>query len=49
MYKQLKIKGVLIECGFLSNYNERNKLITSKYQKQLAKVITKGVIDYFRK
>ena len=49
MYKQLKIKGVLIECGFLSNYNERNKLITYKYQKQLAKVITKGVIEYFRK
>ena len=28
MYKKLKVPGILIECGFLSNENERNLLIS---------------------
>ncbi|MEG1009858.1 MAG: N-acetylmuramoyl-L-alanine amidase, partial [Clostridia bacterium] len=35
MYNKLNVKGVLIECGFLSNYNERNLLINKDYQKEL--------------
>ncbi len=48
MYEKLNIKGVLIECGFLSNTNERNKLITENYQIQLAKTITNGIINYYK-
>ncbi len=47
MYDKLNIKGVLIECGFISNTNERNKLITEEYQELLAKTITESLINYF--
>ncbi len=47
MYDKLKIKGVLIECGFLSNYNERNKLINDDYQTLLSKTIVDGITKYF--
>ena len=46
MYEKLNINGVLIECGFLSNANERNKLITSSYQEEIANVIVTGLINY---
>ena len=41
MYSKLNINGVLIECGFLSNTNERNKLSTKRISKNLALIITK--------
>ena len=47
MYKRLKIPGVLIECGFLSNYEERSLLKTKEYQQKVAQSITEGVIEYF--
>ena len=47
MYNKLKINGVLIECGFLSNPYERNLLMNSDYQEKVAKVISEGVVDYF--
>lgn len=43
MYDKLKIKGVLIECGFLSNFKERSKLQNSEYQEKLAEVIAKSL------
>lgn len=46
MYSQLTPPGVLIECGFLSNYNERGKLVTSEYQKKIATAIANGVEKY---
>ena len=39
MYSKLKIPGVLIECGFLSNYSEKEKLISPEYQEKLAVII----------
>ena len=47
MYRRLKKPGVLIECGFISNPQERQKLTTSEYQTTLAQTIAKGVIAYF--
>ena len=47
MYPRLKIKGVLIEVGFLSNGYERDLLINSDYQYKLVNEIVNGVIDYF--
>ena len=49
MYRKLKIPGVLIELGFLSNSYERNMLITEEYQEELANMITKGIIEYYNK
>lgn len=47
MYSKLKVNGLLIECGFLSNYEDRQKLITNEYQKKVANLISNGVIKYF--
>ena len=47
MYKLLNKKGILIECGFISNDNERNKLKTEEYQLKLSKIITEGIIAYY--
>lgn len=48
MYEKLNPRGVLIECGFLSNNSERNKLITSKYQKRIAQVIAMSIVNYYK-
>jgi len=40
--------GVLIECGFLSNANERGQLKSRSYHKKLAIVISDGIQDYFQ-
>lgn len=45
MYNKLKVPGVLVECGFLSNRNERNKLLTDKYQNKLVKSIKNAIIN----
>lgn len=46
MYKNTTIPGVLVECGYLSNYQERNLLITEQYQEKIANSITTGIINY---
>lgn len=40
--------GVLIECGFISNANERGQLKNSKYHQKLSRAISNGVEDYFQ-
>ncbi len=47
MYEKLKIPGILIECGFLSNPKERDLLITSSYQQKIAHVIAIALSDYY--
>ena len=48
MYRNTTVPGVLIECGFLSNPNERYLMQKSSYQKKLSKIITDSVITYFQ-
>ena len=45
MYDKLTIPGVLIECGFLSNPEEKNKLTTEEYQQKLASLIKDAIIE----
>ena len=47
MYDKLTIPGVLIECGFLSNPNELNKLKTPAYQQKIAELIKDALINYY--
>ena len=47
MYNKLNIRGILIECGFLSNTSERNLLISKEYQEKLARVIADGIVKYY--
>ncbi len=46
MYKRIKVKGVLIEAGFISNENDRKKLMDDKYIETLASDITDAIIEY---
>lgn len=47
MYRNTTVPGVLIECGFLSNANERYLLQQDNYQEKLARSITNSVVEYF--
>ena len=40
--------GVLIECGFLSNQEERELLVLESYQQKIARRIVEGIVDYFK-
>ena len=42
-----QIPAVIVECGFLSNENEANKLTKPEYQTQLAFSIYCGISNYF--
>lgn len=47
MYPKIKVKGVLIEAGFISNPNDNYKLRQEDYQNKLIKNIVKGIENYF--
>ena len=49
LYANTRIPGVLIECGFISNPDERYLLQKKSYQEKIANLITKGVENYFKK
>ena len=38
--------GILVECGFLSNPSEEQKLRSDDYQKQLASVLAAAIVSY---
>ena len=48
LLKNAKNPAVLVECGFLSNRAEREKLLTDGYQKQLALAVVTGFLDYYQ-
>lgn len=52
-YKVLRVSdnmpSVLVECGFLSNPVEEEKLKSDEYQNKIAEVITKSVKMYYTK
>ena len=42
--KNTKVPAVLVEIGYLSNYNERNQLMSEEYQEKLAGELVKGIV-----
>ena len=42
-----KVPSVIVECGFISNYSEANKLKQESYQNELAFSIYSGFLDYY--
>ena len=42
-----RIQGVLIECGFISNAEDRKNLNQENYQNEIVKCITEGLMQYF--
>ena len=45
--RESAMPATLLELGFISNSNERAKLITDSYQNKLAKAIADGIHEYF--
>ena len=45
--KKVEIPTTIVECGFLSNPQEKELLLTDSYQNRLAWGIYNGIIDYF--
>ena len=49
LFKNVKVQTALIECGFLSNFDEEIKFKTLEYQEKLAKSIKLGIDSFFGK
>ena len=47
LLKNAENPAVIVECGFISNKNEREMLVTDEYQKQIALAVCTGFIDYY--
>ncbi len=43
-----QVPAVLVECGFLSNESEAQKLNDPQYQEQMAFAIYSGFLDYYQ-
>lgn len=39
--------GSLVECGFLSNDEDRSKLVTDDYQQDIAESLCNSIVEYF--
>lgn len=47
MYNKIKVPGVLVELGFLSNSNDREIILNQDKRKILISNIVYGIIDYY--
>lgn len=47
--KNTQMASCLVEAGFLSSTNERQKLLTTSYQNKIAIGIYNGIVSYFNK
>lgn len=47
--RETNLPSVIVECGFISNYEEERKLNTELYQQKVAWGIYMGVVEYFSK
>lgn len=43
LLKRTEVPTIIVECGFLSNHEEADKLVTDEYQQQVAEAIVKGI------
>lgn len=46
LLKNVACPIVIVECGFLSNWEEAQLLCTEDYQKRVALAVQKGIVDY---
>ncbi|MDO4609023.1 MAG: N-acetylmuramoyl-L-alanine amidase [Clostridia bacterium] len=48
LLKNATVPAVIVECGFLSNRQELEKLKTDDYQSQMAFAVTTGIIEFLK-
>ena len=44
----VKCPAVIVECGFLSNWEEAEKLETEEYQEKVADAVCQGIVEYLK-
>ena len=49
LLKNAKVPAIIVECGFLSNKSDLQKLKSEDYQSQMAFAIASGIIDFYTK
>ena len=45
MLKKTEVPVIIVECGFLSNYEEAEKLVDGAYQDALAEAVCAGILQ----
>ena len=48
LLKNAVVPAIIVECGFLSNKQELEKLKTQEYQSQIAFAVVGGIMDYLK-
>ena len=48
LLKNTEVPVVIAECGFLSNYEEAEKLTTEEYQEEIAEAVAAGIAEYVK-
>lgn len=48
LLKKTEVPIVIVECGFLSNWEEAKKLQEDSYQNQIAWAVSMGILSYLR-
>ena len=46
LLKRTEVPTIIVECGFLSNAQEAEKLVDEEYQRTLADAIAQGITEY---
>lgn len=49
LLKNAKVPAIIVECGFLSNKSDLEKLKSEDYQSQMAFAIASGIMDFYTK
>ena len=49
LLKKTSVPIVIVECGFLSNQEEAQKLVTEEYQERTAWAIHMGILQYLNR
>lgn len=49
LLKKTNVPTIIVECGFLSNQEEAESLVTNEYQEQLAEAICAGIVKWLDK
>ena len=45
LLKRTEVPTVIVECGFLSNWEEAEKLSKEEYQQEMAEAISSGILE----
>lgn len=48
LLKRTEVPTIIVECGFLSNAEEAEKLVDEEYQRKLADAIAQGIEEYLK-